>query len=97
MVKVLMYSTHACPYCRLAERLFTKKGVTVEYVHVDETPERREEMTQLTGRTSVPQIFIGGAHIGGYNELAQLDLRGKLDALLRGESSSTGETNGRTS
>lgn len=87
-----MYSTRACPYCRLAERLLAKKGVTAEYVHVDDMPERRDEMTRLTGRTSVPQIFIGGTHIGGYNELAQLDLRGKLDSMLRGDDGSTGGT-----
>ncbi len=82
MARVLMYSTHICPYCRMAERLLAKKGVEPERVMVDDNPARREEMTRLTGRTSVPQIFIGTHHVGGYTELAELDREGKLDTLL---------------
>ena len=78
-----MYCTLACPYCRMADRLLEKKGVVVERIRVDEIPERRAEMTRLTGRTSVPQIFINGTHVGGYNELAQLEMGGRLDALLQ--------------
>ncbi len=77
-----MYSTHICPYCRMAERLLAKKGIEPERVMVDDNPARREEMTRLTGRTSVPQIFIGTHHVGGYTELAELDREGKLDTLL---------------
>lgn len=77
-----MYSTHICPYCRMAERLLAKKGVEPERVMVDDNPARREEMTRLTGRTSVPQIFVGTHHVGGYTELAELDREGKLDTLL---------------
>jgi glutaredoxin 3 len=77
-----MYSTRICPYCRMAERLLAKKGVEPERVLVDDNPARREEMTRLTGRTSVPQIFVGVHHVGGYTELAELDREGKLDALL---------------
>ena len=80
--KVLIYGTRVCPYCRMAERLLDKKGVPVEKVMVDENPARRDEMIQLTGRTSVPQIFIGRAHVGGYTELAALEHAGRLDALL---------------
>ncbi len=82
MVRVLMYSTHICPYCRMAERLLAKKGIEPERVMVDDNPARREEMTRLTGRTSVPQIFVGTHHVGGYTELAELDREGKLDTLL---------------
>lgn len=82
MTRVLMYSTHVCPYCHMAERLLAKKGVEPEKVLVDDNPGRREEMTRLTGRTSVPQIFVGPYHVGGYAELAALERDGKLDALL---------------
>lgn len=82
MSRVLMYSTHICPYCRMAERLLAKKGVEPEKVLVDDNPGRREEMMRRTGRTSVPQIFVGPHHVGGYAELAELERDGKLDALL---------------
>lgn len=82
MARVLMYSTHICPYCRMAERLLARKGVEPEKILVDDNPGRREEMIRRTGRTSVPQIFIGPRHVGGYAELAELDRDGKLDALL---------------
>jgi glutaredoxin 3 len=82
MAKVLMYSTRVCPYCQMAERLLEKKGVQAEKVMVDENPARREEMVRLTGRTSVPQIFIDQTHVGGYRELAELEHAGRLDGLL---------------
>ena len=81
--KVLIYSTRFCPYCRMAERLLEKKGAQAEKVMVDQNPARREEMVRLTGRTSVPQIFIGATHVGGYTELAGLERAGQLDALLK--------------
>lgn len=84
VTKVLMYSTRTCPYCVMAERLLARKGVRPDKVLVDDNPGRREEMVRLTGRTSVPQIFIGDLHVGGYSELAELDRRGKLDVLLSG-------------
>lgn len=83
MARVLMYSTRVCPYCRMAERLLEKKGAQAEKVMVDENPARREEMIRLTGRTSVPQIFIGEMHVGGYTELARLEQAGQLDTLLK--------------
>jgi glutaredoxin 3 len=83
MANALMYSTRVCPYCRMAERLLEKKGVRTEKVMVDENPARRDEMVRLTGRTSVPQIFIGETHVGGYMELAALERAGQLDALLQ--------------
>lgn len=83
MTKVLMYSSRLCPYCRMAERLLEKKGARTEKVMVDENPARRDEMTRRAGRTSVPQIFIGETHVGGYMELAELERAGRLDALLK--------------
>ena len=83
VAKVLMYGTRICPYCRMAERWLEKKGVQAEKVMVDRNPARREEMVRLTGRTSVPQIFIGATHVGGYTELAGLERAGQLDALLK--------------
>ena len=78
-----MYSSRLCPYCRMAERLLEKKGAQTEKVMVDEDPARREEMIQLTGQISVPQIFIGETHVGGYMELAGLERAGELDAMLK--------------
>jgi glutaredoxin 3 len=83
LTKVLMYSSRLCPYCRMAERLLEKKGAQTEKVMVDENPARRDEMTRRAGRTSVPQIFIGETHVGGYTELAELERAGQLDALLK--------------
>jgi len=78
-----MYGTRICPYCRLAGRLLAHKGVMAEKVMVDEDPARREEMTRLTGRVSVPQIFVGDTHVGGFSELVALEHAGRLDGLLR--------------
>lgn len=83
MAKVLIYSSRLCPYCRMAERLLEQKGIQAEKVLVDEDPARRDEMTRRAGRTSVPQIFIGERHVGGYAELAGLERAGQLDALLK--------------
>lgn len=83
VAKVLMYSSRLCPYCRMAERLLEQKGIQAEKVMVDEDPARREEMTRRAGRTSVPQIFIGETHVGGYTELAGLERAGQLDTLLK--------------
>lgn len=77
-----MYTSRFCGYCRMAERLLEKKGVLPEKVMVDENPERRTEMIRRAGQTSVPQIFIGDKHVGGYTELAGLERQGRLDALL---------------
>lgn len=83
MAKVLMYSTAVCPYCVRAEQLLTRKGVTgIEKVRVDLEPERRAEMMQKTGQRTVPQIYIGETHVGGFDDLAALDHAGRLDALL---------------
>lgn len=91
MAKVTMYSTGVCPYCQMAERLLRSKGVAViDKVRVDLEPERRVEMMERTGRRTVPQIYIGEAHVGGYDDLAALDRAGGLDALLRGSPAEPG-------
>ena len=82
-VKVLMYTTAVCPYCQMAERLLRAKGVDVEKVRVDLEPARRLEMMEKTGRRTVPQIYVGETHVGGYDDLAALDRAGKLDPLLK--------------
>lgn len=82
MARVVMYGTHTCPYCRMAETLLGRKRVTVEKIFVDDEPGQRDTMIRRSGRRSVPQIFIGDRHVGGYTELAQLEHAGELDALL---------------
>jgi glutaredoxin 3 len=83
MARVLMYSTASCPYCQAAERLLARKGVSdIERVRVDREPARRAEMQQKSGRYTVPQIWIGGQHVGGSDELHDLDAAGQLDPLL---------------
>lgn len=85
MTKVRMYSTAVCPYCINAERLLLSKGVQeIEKIRVDLAPEQRVEMMQKTGRRTVPQIYIGEKHVGGFDDLRALDLAGDLDALLAG-------------
>jgi glutaredoxin 3 len=76
-----MYTTRWCPFCVMAKRLLAAKGVRVEEVLVDE-PEQRAVMMQRTGRRTVPQIFIGERHVGGFDEIAALDHKGELDPLL---------------
>ena len=83
MAKILMYATGVCPYCVMAEKLLKNKGVTeIEKVRVDLDPARREEMMTRTGRRTVPQIYIGDRHVGGFDDLAALDHAGGLDPLL---------------
>jgi len=84
-VKALMYTTAVCPYCLMAERLLNSKGVEIEKVRVDLEPARRAEMMEKTGRRTVPQIYIGETHVGGYDDLAALDRAGKLDPLLNAQ------------
>ena len=84
MPAILMYCTHICPYCTMADKLLAKKGVSVDKIFVDDVPEQREKMMQISGRKTVPQIFIGERHVGGYTDLAALDQSGELDKLLAG-------------
>lgn len=83
MPKIVMYATGVCPFCLMAERLLKAKGVAeIEKIRVDLEPKRREEMMQRTGRRTVPQIYVGERHVGGYDDLAALDRAGGLDPLL---------------
>jgi glutaredoxin 3 len=79
---VTMYSTRFCPYCVAARRLLTAKGVAFEDIGVDGDAELRREMTERAGQRTVPQIWIGERHVGGFTDLAALDQRGELDRLL---------------
>jgi glutaredoxin 3 len=84
MAKVLMYLTASCPFCQSADRLLQQKGASVEKIRVDLEPARRREMMDRTGRRTVPQIYIGATHVGGYDDLEALDHAGGLDPLLKG-------------
>lgn len=79
----MMYSTAICPFCVRAEQLLRSRGVAeIAKVRVDLEPARRQEMMQKTGRRTVPQIYIGDLHVGGYDDLVALDRAGKLEPLL---------------
>jgi glutaredoxin 3 len=83
MNKVLMYTTQVCPYCVRAKALLKQRGVeAIEEVRVDVDPTARKRMVELTGRRTVPQIFIGETHVGGCDDLVALDHRGGLKPLL---------------
>lgn len=82
MAKIKMYTTRCCPFCVMAKRLLAAKGVSCEEVNVESDPAQRAEMMARTGRRTVPQIFIGDKHIGGYDDIAALDHKGELDPLL---------------
>ncbi|MCL2298269.1 MAG: glutaredoxin 3 [Proteobacteria bacterium] len=84
-VTITMYSTAVCPYCQRAEMLLKSKGVTeITKIRIDLAPEKRDEMIAKTGRRTVPQIFIGDTHVGGFDDLAALDRAGGLEPLLKG-------------
>jgi glutaredoxin 3 len=84
MAPVKMYLTSWCPYCNRAKALLQQRGVTeIEEIDLDEQPQERPGMVKLTGRTSVPQIFIGGKHVGGCDDLMALDRQGGLMPLLQ--------------
>ncbi len=83
MQAVKMYTTATCPYCLQAKALLKKRGVEqVEEVRIDQVPGERERMMAMTGRRTVPQIFIGDTHVGGCDDLMALDARGGLEPLL---------------
>ncbi len=83
MPPVKMYTTAVCPYCQRAEQLLRARGVVeIEKIRVDLDSARRDEMMQITGRRTVPQIFIGDHHVGGYDDLHALDSEGRLTVLL---------------
>ena len=82
MKPVTIYTTTYCPYCDLAKGLLEKKGAPFTEVNLDEKPELRNEVIQRSGRRTVPQIWIGDVHVGGYDDLALLEREGRLDGLL---------------
>lgn len=85
-VKVTMYGAQACPYCLRAELLLRSRGVSdLTRIAVDTNPEQRQVMIARAGRSSVPQIFVGDVHVGGFDDLAALDRAGRLDDLLATE------------
>jgi len=79
---VVMYTTSWCPYCARARQLFGARGVAFREIDVEQVPGSREEMQQRSGRSTVPQIFIGGQHVGGYDDVHALEQRGELERLL---------------
>ena len=84
MPQVKMYTTAVCPYCVRAKQILKSKGVTdIEEIRVDQLPEAREHMMNITGRRTVPQIFIGETHVGGCDDLMALDAKGGLMPLLQ--------------
>ena len=83
--RVVLYHTAMCPYCVRAERLLEAKGVTnIEKIRVDLDPDQRTIMMEKTGRRTVPQIYVGETHVGGFDDLYALDQSGRLDPLLAG-------------
>lgn len=83
MAKIIMYCTEVCPYCVRAEQLLQRKGIKeIEKIRIDLHPEQRDIMIEKTNRRTVPQIFINGEHVGGYDDMAALDRAGKLDPML---------------
>ncbi|WP_285350308.1 glutaredoxin 3 [Pseudomonas sp. ME-P-057] len=82
MTDVVVYSSDYCPYCSRAKSLLGSKGVGFQEIKVDGKPQLRAEMTKQSGRTSVPQIWIGSVHVGGCDDLFALERAGKLDKLL---------------
>ncbi|PIA74653.1 glutaredoxin 3 [Ectopseudomonas toyotomiensis] len=83
MQAVTLYTTAYCPYCINAKALLTRKGVAFEEIDVGSSPQRLAKMLQRSKRRSVPQIFIGEHHVGGFDDLAALERGGELDALLQ--------------
>jgi glutaredoxin 3 len=94
MNQIEIYTTHYCPYCHAAKRLLSRKGVDFIEIDVSGDARRRSEMVmRANGRMTVPQIFIGSTHIGGFNDLSALDRAGRLDSLLSERLTSVGGTN----
>lgn len=86
MPKVVMYSTQICPFCMRAEHLLKNRGVEhIEKIMIDQHPDKMQEMMQRTGRRTVPQIFIGDRHVGGFDDLSELDMEDELLPLLEAD------------
>ena len=82
MPPIIIYSTAICPYCVRAKHLLQRKGVEFNEIRVDHDHEQMKHMMKVTGRHTVPQIFIGERHVGGFDDMARLEARGELDPLL---------------
>ena len=82
MAKIVMYTTQWCGYCSAARQLLTRKGQRWDEIDVEGDPQRRAEMIERSGRRTVPQIWIGERHVGGFDDLKALEQAGQLDALL---------------
>lgn len=82
MPEVVMYCTETCPFCQNAEKLLTKKGVAINKINVEGNQSALREMIKRTGRNTVPQIFIGDTHVGGFDDLSELDMDDELDPML---------------
>ncbi len=82
MPEILIYTANFCPYCTMAKRLLDKKGAPYSEINVDSKPGLREKMVQETRRRTVPQIFIGDFHVGGFDDLHALEIKNELDGLL---------------
>lgn len=85
MPKIEIYTSAFCGYCSAAKRLLERKGVSYEEIRIDQLAGKREEMVQRSGRRTVPQIFIGDTHVGGFDDISALDRAGGLDPLLEDE------------
>ncbi len=85
MKPVVVYSTRFCAFCTMAKRLLSQKGAAFEEIMVDGDDRRREEMIRRSGRRTVPQVFIGEKHVGGYDDLVALERNGQLGPLLKDE------------
>ena len=83
MKKVVIYSMRICPYCVRAKNFFTKKDIPYEDIMIDQNPEEIKIMMERSKRQSVPQIFIGDYHVGGFDDLIEHDMDGKLEDLLK--------------
>ncbi|GAB4276958.1 MAG: glutaredoxin 3 [Methylomicrobium sp.] len=84
MPEIIIYTSNLCPYCTMAKRLLDRKGASYKEINVDSGPGLREQMMQKTKRRTVPQIYIGDYHVGGFDDLYTLDQQQKLDPLLNG-------------
>lgn len=82
MAHVVMYCTGSCPFCKNAEKLLISKGVEIEKIDTEQEPEKFAEIVKQIGRDSVPQIFIDGKHVGGFDDITELDLDDELDPML---------------
>lgn len=86
MQAVTMYTTAVCPYCIRAKQFLKSKGVAeIHEIRIDQNPDERVKMMQATGRRTVPQIYIGETHVGGHDDLMELEAQGKLQPLLKGD------------